>query len=80
MGSKRALSWVIDHDGVIRRSDAEISDRISSGMSAVVAMMVAFRLGGLGVSECPEIRDSSALARLVSADRLFLFLFCEIPG
>jgi hypothetical protein len=44
MGSKRALSWVMDHDGVIRRSDAEFSDRISSGMSAVVAMVVAFRV------------------------------------
>ncbi|KAI7092104.1 hypothetical protein KC356_g88 [Hortaea werneckii] len=60
MGSKRALSWVIDHDGVIRRSDAEISDRISSGMSAVTFLCFAkylddddgfvfFRPGGLAI-------------------------------
>lgn len=36
MGSRRALSWVMVHEGVMRRSDDEFSDVMSSGTSWAV--------------------------------------------
>ena len=40
MGSRRAFRWLMDHDGVTRRSDEdEFSEVIRSGISAAVFMV-----------------------------------------
>jgi hypothetical protein len=36
-GSNLVLSWLMDHDGVMRRSDEEFSDRTRRGISAMMA-------------------------------------------
>lgn len=41
MGSRRALSVAMDHDGVTRRSDAEFSDLTSRGRSAAAVVAMA---------------------------------------
>lgn len=53
MGSRRALSWEMDHEGVIRRSEDEFSDVISRGMSAAV---VAMMCGGSSGVEFREVQ------------------------
>ena len=35
IGSSLVLSWLMDHDGVMRRSDAVFSEMTCSGMSAI---------------------------------------------
>lgn len=32
-GSRRVFRWLMDHDGVTRRSEAELGDETSSGTS-----------------------------------------------
>ena len=45
MGSRRAFRWLMDHDGVTRRSDDdEFSEVIKSGISAAVLIIVGGRL------------------------------------
>lgn len=45
MGSRRALSVAMDHDGVTRRSEAEFSELTSRGMSAAVVVKAMARIG-----------------------------------
>jgi len=39
-GSSFALSWLMVHEGVIRRSDEEFSDVIKRGISPIVCILI----------------------------------------
>ena len=44
MGSKRVLKWAMLHAGVIRRSDEELAEAMSSGISAAACCNDAMEL------------------------------------
>lgn len=46
MGSSLVLSWVMVHDGVMRRSEAAFSDITWSGMSAMIVQYRELLVGG----------------------------------
>lgn len=52
IGSSLVLSWLIVHDGVMRRSEEELSETTMSGTSAMVALAIATWVESWGVQHC----------------------------